>query len=89
MAEITYYSIYRPLNGFSCMIEINTTQGYTVEGFQTEQQAKDAAAVQACETYISAANEELVQANVKRRDPSSDKEVYIPDAHHTISGEVF
>jgi hypothetical protein len=49
----------RPRNCFRCITEINITQGYTVEGFQTEQQAKDAAAVQARETYISAADEEL------------------------------
>jgi hypothetical protein len=83
-----YYSTCRRLNGFGCMIKINSTQGCTVECFQTEQQAQDAAAVQACETYISATDEELVQAKVKRRDPSSDKEVYIPDADHTISGGV-
>jgi hypothetical protein len=67
------------LRNYDCMVKINKIQGCTVFGYPTKQQAKEAAVAQACEMYISAADEERVLDKAKCRDPSSDKEVWYPE----------
>ena len=67
------------LRNYDCMVKINKIQGCTVFGYPTKQQAKEAAVAQACEMYISAADEERVLDEARCRDPSSDKEVWYPE----------
>jgi hypothetical protein len=82
------YSISRGVHGYDCLVKINSIHGYRVSGYRTEQQARDAATARACETYISATDENLMIGCAGRRDPSSDKEVCIPPINCQDRGEV-
>jgi hypothetical protein len=79
-----YYWAQWHVDGYYCMIQINDTHYYRVSGYETEQQAKEAAAAKVCEMYISRADEVATLATMPGRDPSSDKELHIPeDCHET------
>lgn len=77
--RVPYFSAQWELNGWSCMVKINATQGCKVSGEKTEQLARDAATAEACRLFISPALEELLSNNEKLRDPFSDKEVFVPE----------
>jgi hypothetical protein len=81
-----HYYTERRDDGYCCMIRINIKHGWhcMVSGYEIEQQAKDAAAAKACEMHISRADEMLTLDTMKRRDPSSDKELYIPYDSHVL-----
>ncbi|CAN9124138.1 unnamed protein product [Alternaria alternata] len=79
-----YYFSEWHVEGYYCMIKINDTHGCTVSGHETEQKAKEAAAAKVCEMYISHADEVLTLDKMTRRDPGSDKEVFIPQSDHDI-----
>ena len=79
-----YYFSEWHVEGYYCMIKINDTHGCTVSGHETEQKAKEAAAAKVCEMYISHADEVLTLDKMTRRDPGSDKEVFIPQNDHDI-----
>jgi tetratricopeptide (TPR) repeat protein len=77
-----YYWPQWHIDGYYCMIQINDTHYYRVSGYETEQQAKESAAAKVCERYISRADEVATLATMPRRDPSSDKELHIPENCH-------
>jgi hypothetical protein len=73
------YSTSYGLSGFTCTVMISNTQVSTASGYETDYQAIDAAAAKAIKTYVSVRETNIVMELLGRPDPSSDKEVYIPD----------